>query len=277
MGPVAFRGVKPTGGTLPCQTRIATIGARATVRLFGFCYTGCMSPPVNTQVPMKPLIVTITGPSASGKTVLSQLMNQNGFEPLVSTTTRSPRQGEKDGIHYHFVSHAEFAQMATDKDLIESVTYDGNCYGISRAEAERAFGMGKPAVLVAEPHGVEQIHRYSQDRGWDTLHVFVTNPNEVLIQRILQRFHEDCSGIDPNTPNAEQALQKQVRVHGARIEKVLGFEQENWVKPAREGTTHYDLKFWSFGAENQDEVLGQVIDAAQVRMGNKLPHRRARP
>ena len=114
------------------------------------------------------VIVTITGPSGSGKTVLSKMLSDT-FEPLVSTTTRAPRQGEVEGVDYYFVDEATFQDHLDKGLLMENVNYNGVMYGVSVAEANRAFSLGRPAVLVAEPHGVEQITKFCQENGWSIL------------------------------------------------------------------------------------------------------------
>ena len=141
-----------------------------------------------------PVIVTITGPSGSGKTVLSNLLNKEGMKTLVSTTTRAPRQGEQEGKDYHFVSRDQFTQLLAEGKFIEDVEYNGVLYGVSVEEAESAFSLSKPAVLVAEPHGVEQIKKYAENRGWEVLRVFVDSPEDLLIGRLLNRLLVDVSG-----------------------------------------------------------------------------------
>ncbi len=221
---------------------------------------------------MKPIIVTITGPSSAGKTVLSKALEQSGFEPLVSTTTRAPRAGEVDGRDYHFVSKEKFLELLNTGGLIENVEYDSNYYGVQAAVAERAFQQGKPAVLVAEPHGCQQIHEFCSERGWTALRVFVNNPIPVLIDRMLKRFFEDVRDLNPDNPAQAQAFQSKVDSHGRRINKILGQEQEEWVKPAYDGTVKYDLIIDEFN-NNQAEVVAMVQDV--VAKASAEPSRRS--
>ena len=152
---------------------------------------------MNGLMSQKPLIVTVTGPSGAGKTVLSYLLRDEGnCETLISSTTRPKRQEETHGVDYYFETHDSFMALVDKGEMIEHVEYGGNEYGISAFEAQRAFGMGKTAVLVAEPHGVEQIRTYCQDRGWDVVNIFVNNPIELLVERLLVRFDRDLGQID---------------------------------------------------------------------------------
>ena len=140
--------------------------------------------------------------------------------------------------------------------------------------AERAFKQGKPAVLVAEPNGCKQIHDLCSERGWTVLRVFVNNPTPVLIERMLKRFFEDVRHLDPQNPQDAAAFQRKVDSHGGRIDKILGQEQEEWVKPAYNGTVKYDLIIDEF-QNNHTEVVAQVKDL--VAQFTTEPVRRPRP
>lgn len=223
---------------------------------------------------MKPIIVTITGPSSAGKTVLSHALAEVGFEPLVSTTTRAPRANEKNGRDYHFVTKAHFLDILRDGGMIENVEYDSHFYGVQASVAEKAFQQGKPAVLVAEPHGCHQIHELGSQRGWTVLRVFVNNPIPVLIDRMLKRFYEDVRTLDPANPAQASLFQSKVDSHGGRINKILGQEQEEWVKPAYDGRAEYDLIIDKFH-DNHAEVVQQVV--AMVAQANAEPEAPRRP
>lgn len=244
------------------------------------------------------LILTLTGPSTAGKTVLSGLLEERGFAALVSTTTRPIRKGEEDGVHYHFLTKNQFYDKLERGEFIEYVEYDGNAYGICSDEAQKAFAAGKPAILVAEPHGSEQIHTFCQKHGWESVRVFVNNPIPVLLDRLLRRFAFDADadeGIDSKiqpacdkilkdldnrgdeplldvaTRNLRQfaediqvnlpseKLEKLLATHGGRINKILGQEQEEWVGPAYSDGSLYDLVIDEFNAENTQEVVQRVL------------------
>lgn len=273
---------------------------------------------------MKPsanLILTLTGPSTAGKTVLSEILEQRGFAPLVSTTTRPIRKGEQDGVHYHFLTHEQFDDKLAKGDFIEYVEYDKNSYGICSDEAKKAFENGKPAILVAEPHGSEQIHTYCQNHGWSSIRVFVNNPIPVLLDRLLRRFAYDADAtantsseirddlsekIDPirdkiiadleegQGANLVEMTQKHLRefaaninvdlpvqkfdaliqTHGGRISKILGQEQEEWVKPAYADGSLYDLVIDEFNASNTLEVVERVMALVETPEPQETPRHR---
>jgi guanylate kinase len=224
-----------------------------------------------------PLILTITGPSTSGKSELSKDLEQAGFVPLVSTTTRAPRVGEEDGVSYHFISREEFKKRLEDGLFIEDVSYDGNSYGVSVEEAQRAFSQGKPAVLVAEPHGVHQITEYAEKRGWNMIRVFLNNPVPVLTKRLLERFAIDIQGINVNEPSENDAFQAKLDAHSGRMAKILTQEQDEWVRPAQNGDAHYHLFIPRFESDNRKSVFGLVMKMATDHAENISSKQRPRP
>lgn len=259
-----------------------------------------------------PVIVTITGPSGSGKTVLSNLLAGEGMRPLVSTTTRAPRAGEVDGKHYHFISKDRFAEELASGRFIENVEYNNTLYGVSVCEAEAAFSQGVPAVLVAEPHGVQQITDYAHTRGWHVLRVFVDNPEDILIGRLFNRLLQDMGrglpgpadvpheSFRPFLDRAVELTHREMSDEDARVEfagllndflssesiptlpsseakptagevdKRLSaavsrlanfkFEQVNWVNPAREDASLYEVVTDSFDSSVQDRVVSEIMD-----------------
>jgi guanylate kinase len=136
-------------------------------------------------------IVTLTGPSCSGKTTLSKHLVAAGFGELVSTTTRIKRSGEENGIHYHFLTKAEFKRRQACGLFVEVVEFAGNYYGVSVKEVERVFAQGKPVLIVVEPNGAEQIAKWAAKNGVEYTSVYVGNKMETLVQRYVERVMSD--------------------------------------------------------------------------------------
>ncbi len=191
------------------------------------------------------ILITLTGPSLSGKSTLEKMLSENGCEHLVSTTTRHPRAGEEHGEHYYFVSKEEFERGIREDNFIENIHFDGNYYGVSKDEAERAFKKGKPAVVVCEPNGAKQMHAYAQKEGWECVRVFVNNPKELLVERFLERFKND-----------EKATPKR---YASRLQQMMGKEQQEWVEPALNGSAPYEMVIPSFAPESQEDALRAVL------------------
>jgi guanylate kinase len=215
--------------------------------------------------PIKPLIITITGPSSSGKTVLSHDMHEQGFQTLVSTTTRPMRRGEKDGESYHFISVDAFEALEKEHALIESIVYDTNRYGISSHEAENAFAQGKSAALVVEPHGVEQVSAYCHRKGWEVLRVFVFNPTPVLVQRMLGRVIEDVQGVEGTPQVGKTEVKEGIARHSETIAQAPVGELPAVVKAAVE-----DILGFSVAEATGRDKIETYLTTHTNRMGKVL-------
>ena len=148
---------------------------------------------------MSNTIITITGPSCSGKTTLTnQLLATEEFSEVISTTTRPPRTGEVNGVTYHFVTPEEFKTV----ELLERVDFNGNLYGGSVAEFEKQFASGRIPLIIVEPNGMGQVNKNAKEKGWKVINVFVACPPKVQAERFLGRFREEvinqANGSDPD-------------------------------------------------------------------------------
>lgn len=141
------------------------------------------------------LIVTITGPSGAGKTTLvRRLLATTLFSEIVSHTTRPMRSGEVDGVDYHFVSPEVFVTT----DFVESVKFGDFEYGVSSREALKCQSTGKIPVVIVEPDGAQQVARYCAHLKWGHLAVFISNPAEEILRRLLVRFKQDEKATEQN-------------------------------------------------------------------------------
>ena len=106
----------------------------------------------------KGLLVVVSGPAGSGKgTVNAHLLKRDDFVYSVSATTRAPRPGEVDGVHYHFLSVDEFKQRLERGDMIEHTQYCGNFYGTPKKEAEEVLASGRNLILEIEVEGAHNV------------------------------------------------------------------------------------------------------------------------
>lgn len=156
-------------------------------------------------------IVTLTGPSLSGKSTLAQHLMRldSNLVEMISTTTREPRGYEVEGKHYYFVDDATF----NTTPMVQTTRFAGKQYGMSVLEAERVFGLGATPIVVVDPFGAQQLSDYAKANGLRHLSVFVSTPRHIRLERFLTRFAED-KGANPAT-----------YVH--RLENMLGVE-EDW-------------------------------------------------
>lgn len=201
---------------------------------------------------MKPIIVTLTGPSCAGKTTLERMLQARGYEPVVSTTTRSPRHGELDGTAYHFITEERFAQMAENNELVESVEFNGCHYGLSRAEVERVAKRGSPVVMVVEPQGHKQVKRYCQENGWAMLSVWVGNPREVILRRFMKRFAIllECS------KNRTGLIERESQRLNTMFEVEAAWVAEAFMDQSKRAI--YDLQLAEFGPDTELPAITMI-------------------
>ena len=100
-------------------------------------------------------LVVISGPSGVGKsTVIAEVRRERKTLTFsVSYTTRLPRQGEEDHVHYHFVDRAEFEQMIAEDKFLEYATYENNYYGTAKRDVEQLTEAGYDVLLDIDVQG----------------------------------------------------------------------------------------------------------------------------
>jgi len=137
-------------------------------------------------------LVVLAGPTAVGKGTVSAYVREH-FPDVwlsVSATTRRPRPGEVDGVHYHFVDEAEFARMERDGELLESAVVHGrNHYGTPRRPVQEALAAHRMALLEIDLQGARQVRATMPE----ALFVFLAPPSwEELERRLVGRGTEDA-------------------------------------------------------------------------------------
>lgn len=212
---------------------------------------------------MRKLILTITGPSASGKSTLERALCVPGspFGRVRSVTTRPMRTGETQGVEYDFVDTETFLAMQDRGELLESNQFGPYYYGATIAGFEEIFAAGKIAVLVADPNGRKQIEQQVDDLGWDLVRVYVSNPAHVRMERLLDRFISEIEHLELGG----EAFQKKKQGFAQRLALVVD-EESDWDREARPVVfSPYTLKFWEFNADNHDAVVSRVCEMTVAR------------
>ncbi len=136
------------------------------------------------------IIITLSGPSNAGKTVLEDaLIKAKVATRVLGFTTRPPRNGETDGVDNHFISReAALALMATD-ECFHQIEHSGEYYGKTETYFNDAFAQNPVVVAVATPEGARQIRQYYQaDESVTVVSFFVTASTDTLVARMLKRF-----------------------------------------------------------------------------------------
>lgn len=142
----------------------------------------------------KGLLVILSGPSGCGKgTVLHQVLERYPTAIVsVSKTTREPRNGELEGVHYFFVTKAEFEKSIKKKDFLEYAEYAGYYYGTPKTWVEMQREAGRDVILEIEVQGGMQVIEQCPD----AVSIFLTSPSlEELERRLRYRGTEDENKI----------------------------------------------------------------------------------
>lgn len=128
----------------------------------------------------------ISGPSGVGKsTVLKALLEKRSDVYFsVSATTRTPRPGEEDGVHYHFMDANSFRQRIAADEFLEYAEYVGNFYGTPKKYVDEAMEQGKDVILDIEVQGAIQVC----SKRPETVRIFIAPPSwEELERRLTER------------------------------------------------------------------------------------------
>lgn len=138
----------------------------------------------------KGMLFIISGPAGSGKgTVVNELVHSHEEIVLsVSATTRAPRPGEQDGVHYHFMDKSAFERLIQCGEILEYTTYCDNYYGTPRHVVEGALDEGKDVILEIEVDGAMQV---KSKMPKDAVTIMLTPPDsETLEKRLRSRGTE---------------------------------------------------------------------------------------
>lgn len=128
-------------------------------------------------------MLILVGKSCSGKSTIQRKLGELGLSPIVTYTTRTPRNGEKNGVSYNFVSEKEFFQLQREDFFAETTTY--KVFGGDIWHYGTAFDdMKENAVLIGNPKNVEVLRKF------DSVHpfvVYIDTDEDVIYERIIRR------------------------------------------------------------------------------------------
>ena len=153
-------------------------------------------------------ILVLSGPSGAGKsTLLKKIIDDIGecyFS--ISTTTRSPREGEVEGIDYHFVSETEFKEDIDEDHFLEYAFVHGNYYGTSIKPVRKALRAGKLVIFDIDVQGNAVV---TQRLGDITTSVFISPPRLSVLKFRLQTRKTDAQDvIDRRVQMAKKEIQR---------------------------------------------------------------------
>tara|TARA_R110002126_G_scaffold98045_31_gene228187 strand:- start:2177 stop:2809 length:633 start_codon:yes stop_codon:yes gene_type:complete len=135
----------------------------------------------------------VSAPSGAGKSSLinALLKNHSDMQVSVSHTTRQPRPGEQDGVHYHFISVEQFKKLIAENEFLEWAEVFGNYYGTSRSAIIANLRQGIDVFLDIDWQGARQI----REQAPGTLGIFILPPSMTALQQRLEQRGQDSQQV----------------------------------------------------------------------------------
>lgn len=187
-------------------------------------------------------LIVLSGSSGVGKsTIISQILAQRpDIYFSISFTTRAPREGEVNGVNYHFVTREEFEARIEKGEFLEYAQYNGNYYGTSMAVLREKMAQGIDVLLDIEVQGAALV----REKMPESVSVFVVPPS---FEELSRRLHS--RGTD-----SEETIQKRLTI--ARQE-------------AKEAV-YYNYIVMNDAVENAVREIFAILDAAHCRTAERL-------
>ena len=162
-----------------------------------------MEAPVHSN----PLLLVLSGPSGVGKDLLLTRLREAGrpYHFTVTVTTRLKRNGEHDGMDYHFISAQQFESMIANEELLEWANVFGNYYGVPKSQVMDAMARGQDVILKIDVQGAETVRSLVPD----ALFIFLAPPSgEELERRLRGRNTESDDALMARIEQARHELQE---------------------------------------------------------------------
>jgi guanylate kinase len=159
-----------------------------------------------------PLLILISAPSGGGKTTLCHqlLAARPGMSRAVTCTTRAPREGERDGVDYYFLTAESFLKRVHSGNFLEHATVYGNSYGTLKSEVLGRMRQGQDVLLNVDVQGAATIRekaQQDQELGRALISVFLTPPSlGVLEERLRKRGTDQRAVIQKRLGVARQEI-----------------------------------------------------------------------
>ena len=189
----------------------------------------------------------ISGPSGVGKsTVLSALMEERkNLYFSVSATTRQPRPGEENGVHYHFLTLDTFREWIAQDEFLEHAEFVGNCYGTPKKYVYEAMDRGQDVILDIEVQGAMQV----AEKMPEVVRIFIAPPSWTeLERRLTERGTDTPEKIQGRLARAKE----EVKLAGTYDYFVINDSVENAVRELNAIMTAEHCK-----PQDRMEVLGE--------------------
>lgn len=140
----------------------------------------------------KGMLIVVSGPSGCGKgTVLAEILKSDRIFYSVSATTRSPRQGETDGVNYYFLTKEKFEKLIEEDGMLEYASYCGNYYGTPKKPVEDMLEQGKHVILEIEVQGAMKV----MEKCPEAVFVFILPPSLKELERRLNKRGTEAEDV----------------------------------------------------------------------------------
>jgi guanylate kinase len=164
----------------------------------------------STIIERSQILFSLCGPGGAGKSTLCRKLIETvpGLQLSISTTTRKPRPGEVDGVHYRFVSNDEFEEMFGKGLFLEYARFNGNYYGTENAELHRARSSSCDLLLDIDYQGAKLV---GAALGKVAVTIFVTPPSIAILENRLRSRDTD----------SEETIQQRLKIAKHEIDELL--------------------------------------------------------
>ena len=165
------------------------------------------SAPIDRTIRRRGLMLVLSSPSGAGKSTIARTLLERDpqLQLSVSVTTRNRRASEIEGVHYRFVSRAEFMRLRDGDALLEWAEVHGNFYGTPREPAETAMSEGRDMLFDIDWQGAVQL---AEKMPADIVSIFILPPSmRELRARLLRRAEDSEATIETRLKNARLEIE----------------------------------------------------------------------
>ncbi|MBV5320085.1 MAG: guanylate kinase [Sulfuricurvum sp.] len=184
-------------------------------------------------------ILVLSGPSGAGKSsLISKITDHIGPTYFsISTTTRAMREGEEDGVHYHFVSVEEFKREIEEEMFLEYAVVHGNYYGTSLGAVKKALKEGQLVIFDIDVQGHDAVQSRLSDI---TTSVFITTPS---LEELKKRLHN-------RSTDSEEVIERRIQMAKREVQRI----------------SEYDFLVVNDNLDEAAEILVSIAKAARMKI-----------
>ncbi|WP_417841329.1 guanylate kinase [Terasakiella sp.] len=149
-----------------------------------------MNHSIDQSIARRGLMLVLTAPSGCGKSTITQALMKDdpSIAISVSATTRSPRPGEEDGVHYFFMEEGRFKEKVNNQEFLEWAEVFGRFYGTPKEPVEQALSAGKDVFFDIDWQGAEQLQKNAPD---DLVWICILPPSQQSLEDRLRARAQD--------------------------------------------------------------------------------------